>query len=270
MTTTSDLVTQLRIVKQQFKQLGLELPSDLTDRLTDLDIRLEQAPAALRVDEDALFDATWRTLGSGADVLADETVREQLLRAQLASMRPYQRIENRVQEEKGALLVEYAPVLLAGVVEHGVPLAQAINEARDQIPGARLDDPRTEIGLRSPALLELWGRARAAFRSLDTVRHLWSVLAKHCGVHPDRHSSPLILADLSAPEVQTLVGVPSGDVTTQAIINSGHELSIATLDEFKARRDRLRADQADDQDRRTREMRTGFREDVIYKGQLDS
>jgi hypothetical protein len=229
----------LMIARQHFPKLGLEFPAELTAELDEID-HVFANQSIITFSRRALAEAVADALAGGKDPATDKTVAPHLARAQMQGMNLDGELAQVGEDRRAAALRRHADSIidsLAGVVDRA---DETLEHAREQIPGLDLTNDE-RVRSMSPEQMATWGRAREALAHVGHAAQLWTMLVSACDlltVQP--HRRPLVIAELSLPELDALGHQPHAT----AAVHAGHRLSLATPSTFAERLARLEDDRS--------------------------
>lgn len=253
-TDHTTVMTAIGQTKQHYRALGLTLPKALTDGLADADATLQRGTLR-RFDPGAYLDAIERALDDGRDPADDETVRSQLTRKAIAAANTWPLLEGRAAERRAAALRASAADIISDLSAVVTRADATLTQARAAVPNLNPDDTDSVRSL-SPGQVTRWAEARDAVDQVKRVRQIWHLIMNACNLaRTDPRHSPLVLASLSADELDAL---PGTDVT--AIVAAGHSLDLATPETYRERCQAVADQLAEQKAQREREARTGRRE----------
>lgn len=241
--------TVLQQVQQHFPHLGIELPAGLKAALVDAASRQVKQKQALRFDPNDLTDAVRTAIEHGTDPATNKAVLTALARRDLATVLP--ELNGAAERARQDAVIEYAPDLIEAmrpVVEQASADIQAAAEA---IPNLDLLDIRSAGHLR-PELMTMWGRAREALARAERVGGLTSLIFTMLGLGFSNDVAPLMLADLTAEQLDSLPLGTRGR-TPHAAALAALPLDLATPTTYPERVQRVR-EERQEQQRQTAEQ----------------
>ena len=221
----------LSLTRQNFRKLGLTVHAVVTDELDKVDQTLERAGDLGSTS--SLAAAVFDALYEGKPPTGTKVMQEALL-VQLKEMNIKGRLAEEANRRRLDVLHKHAPLLVAELAPVIEEADAAFTNARETIPSLNLD-PAIAAGLPADQM-EAWGRARDALTRVELVVATWSYL-----VPCERRHHPLIVADLDLDELPRIGLRTLG--TDLAL--SGHRLSLANVDEYRARVERVESAQAE-------------------------
>ncbi|MFC6017576.1 hypothetical protein ACFP2T_15340 [Plantactinospora solaniradicis] len=251
MSATLTARSALSLLRQHFRNLGLDLPAEMTAALDELSAASDHV--TLHANPRALGAAILDALTDGTDPATDPAVLAELARRQLTGLSVL--IADAIEERRAAILHTYAADILNALTPVVAAADTALTDAREKI-GDRFDLADTTIEQLRPTEMTLWGTAREHAHRAQLAAQCWQTVVLATGlVDLPTYKHPLILADLDADQLDALGNRPAANTP----IAAGHRLDLATPDTFRQRCQRIDKERTERAAKREREQRGGLR-----------
>lgn len=235
-------------------ELGIERPSSMLDQLAEADRLAAWTPPAGPSLSDAIADAVAR----GVDPLKAKEVQAAATREQIARSAAAETLRQRATELRVEAVLSHADYLTDELAEIVDEAEQVLAPAREKLGPTYLPtllnlDPR---GVPNGASASWYAGHQqvARLRLVATIwRQLHVQLTESVAVAPPEGG--LILADLGAAGVEEFNRLGQ---KPEAVAGLDVELSLATPEEFAARRDRVLEERQADRDEAQEKLRAGI------------
>ncbi len=218
------------LITQTARQIGQPLPATLTDVLADIDRLVESvndyAPTSVA---SAVLDA----LAAGKDPASTPAVQRAIASQVIAGTEIRNIAAERLDDRRREVITAHFPAMLAGWRDALAGAWATVAAAREVMPRVSFLDPNM-LGTVATPHATAWCQARDALVLAERVADVWALTVtatRLVGAEAsDRRYRPLIMADLTAEELDAL---PLGKATAPA--DAGHPLDLAIPEEFRER-----------------------------------
>ncbi|MGH8880654.1 MAG: hypothetical protein ACRD0P_25425, partial [Stackebrandtia sp.] len=175
-----DTNAALRIARQNFRHLGIQMPTELGKELGDIRATLLRAPKFAH-DETALPAAVWNAVAAGRDPFTDKNVVAQLHADLLTKEHLGARLPQHADALEAVALHRHAPAILATLSDTVTTADELIADAHDKIPGFDIANP-SGAAMLPPQYATTWANARSATASLAMVAATWTAVVGGAGL----------------------------------------------------------------------------------------
>lgn len=228
-----DNTSDVRVIRDELKKVGVSLPPKLEDELEKIDAAHHLFP---EVNPDDLGRAALDAHRAGRDPATDKEFTTLLLAHHLNRAVPESRMGWLTGQDRRAAVAKYSGELFTALTVVVAHADATLVAARAAVPGLDLENPASITGL-SPPNAAHWAEGRAAREVVRAASFAWKLLNDFTQrVQVTQRSIPLVLADLSAVELDRV------GRTAYEVVDAGYRLSLADPEEYQERLARVVAE----------------------------
>lgn len=242
---------QARTIRTAVTTAGADWPAGLQAALDAADKVADSTPTGTPA---AVAEAYGAAVLAGKDPATDKATQHALTEHQLAQVAT----SGALAQVAARLRTEALTAHASGIVDQ---LRHVVGDADQVLIAARAVFPRLDVREpeqvrgATPSQAAAWAKGRDAAARVQQAVSAWTSLNMALGhAVADPRRRPLILADLTADEIDALGGqVLGGKPDALAALHAGHQLDLATFGEYTRRVDAVVAERAAEPARLARE-----------------
>lgn len=255
MSTYIDNRGQVQTITAAVTAAGAEWPTDLQAALDAADIVADITPIGA---QDAVGKAYLAAVLAGKTPATDKATQLALTEYQLAQVVTSGLLAQEASRRRAEALTTHAPEIIEQLRHIVAESDQVLQAAREVFPHLDVRDPG-QIRAATPPHAAAWAKGRDAATRVGQAVAAWIALGQSTGLIVDPRRRALILADLTADELDALGHHPE----ILAALHAGHPLDMATPEVYTARIETVVTEQAEAPTRRAAEAEKARRQNYL-------